>query len=148
MAPKDASRVQVTEVSSTEDHEDVEQTDSEDEAYDVNERAGSSSAAGSSDGKEKKKRKNSKVSKALSALKGKSGVPDELVNRVLDKVKAEGSVPEQDLTTENIREVLNQLKIMDVVQGKAGIGGLNKTDMGEHKVGSRYLQGARLTQAP
>jgi len=55
------------------------------------------------------------------------------VNRVLDKVKEEGSVPEEDLTTENIREVLNQLKIMDVVQGKAGIGGLNRKDMGEHK---------------
>lgn len=145
MAPKNSPHEQSAAGSPTEDQEQAEQTGSEEEAHSVDEPAGTSSTIGSSAGKKKMKKK-SKMSKVLASLKGKSGIPDELVNRVLDKVKAEGGVPEEDLTTENIREVLNQLKIMDVVQGKAGIGGLNKKDMGEHKVGSGPLRGEWLTQ--
>ncbi|KAJ3565007.1 hypothetical protein NP233_g7915 [Leucocoprinus birnbaumii] len=132
MAPKDKAAERASDNHPPEQHEGEEQTDSEDEAQNMNQVAGSSTGASTSTSKKKKKKK-SKVSKALGAITGKSDIPDELVNEVLDKVKAEGSVPEQDLTVENIREALKQLKIMDVVQGKAGLGGINKKDMGEHK---------------
>ncbi|RDB20961.1 Glycylpeptide N-tetradecanoyltransferase [Hypsizygus marmoreus] len=83
--------------------------------------------------KKKKKKKKSKISKALDALHGKSEIPQEIVDQVLDKVKAEGAVGSTEANQENVREALEQLKIMDVVKGKAGIGGINKKDMGEHK---------------
>ncbi|KXN86917.1 Glycylpeptide N-tetradecanoyltransferase [Leucoagaricus sp. SymC.cos] len=128
MAPKGKSNEP-----SAQEREDEERTDTEDEAHDLTPVAGSSTGAGTSGSKKKRKRKKSKMSKALNALSGKSEIPDELVNEVLDQVKAEGGVPEEDLTVENIREALKQLKIMDVVQGKAALGRLNKKDMGEHK---------------
>lgn len=84
--------------------------------------------------KKKKKKKKSKALKALNALKGKKEIPQSLVDQVLDKVKAEhgDNIPGAD--EENVRLALEQMKIMDVVQGKAGIGGINRKDMGEHKV--------------
>ncbi|EKM82598.1 hypothetical protein AGABI1DRAFT_34763 [Agaricus bisporus var. burnettii JB137-S8] len=63
----------------------------------------------------------------------KSNIPEAFVHQVIERVKAEGSIPEEDLTVENIRGVLEHLKIMDVVQGKAGLLGSNAKDMGEHK---------------
>lgn len=126
------------------EHEEDEQTDSEDEAQDDLNQVAGTSASGAALGSKKKKKKRSKVAKALNALKGKSEIPDALVNEVLDKVKAEGNVPEEELTVENIREVLDQLKIMDVVQGKAGLGGINKKDMGEHKVSGLYFRCSQL----
>lgn len=132
MASRDMSKEPDTDVPPAQEHEEEEeeQTDSEDEAHDLDQVVGSSAGASGSSIKKKK----SKAAKVLSALKGKSKIPDEVVNQVLNKVKAQGSVPEEDLTVENIREVLEQLKIMDVAKGKAGIGGFNKKDMGEHKV--------------
>lgn len=84
----------------------------------------------------KKKKKRSKAIKALNALRGggKDHVPDQLVSAVLDKVKETGKVAEADLNEENVRAALEQMKIKDVVQGTAGIGGVNKKDMGSHKV--------------
>ncbi|KAG6918147.1 hypothetical protein DXG01_016336 [Tephrocybe rancida] len=82
---------------------------------------------------QKKKKKKSKVSKALNALRGNSEIPQELVDHVLDSVRAEGAAGSADANQENVREALEKLKIMDVVKGKAGIGGINKKDMGEHK---------------
>lgn len=84
-----------------------------------------------------KKTRRSKVSKALDALRGKSEIPQALVDHVLDKVKAEGTAESSEATQQNVREVLEQLKLMDVMQGKAGLGGVNKKDVGEHKVGYR-----------
>lgn len=82
----------------------------------------------------KKKKKKSKAKKILDSFSGKNEVPDEVVDQVLDKVKAGGGVAADEANAENIRQALQQLKIMDVARGKAGIGGLNKKDMGEHKV--------------
>ncbi len=68
-------------------------------------------------------------------INSKDGIPErEVVGTVLDKVKAEGGPAALDANAENVREALRQMKIMDVVQGKAGVGGQNKKDMGEHKV--------------
>jgi glycylpeptide N-tetradecanoyltransferase len=91
-------------------------------------------ASPSTSQKKKKKKKKSRAAKALDALRGKQEIPQELVDHVLDKVQAENAVGSTEATQENVREALEQLKIMDVVKGKAGIGGINKKDMGEHKV--------------
>jgi glycylpeptide N-tetradecanoyltransferase len=82
----------------------------------------------------KKKKKKSKAKQALNALRGKKEIPQELVDVVLDKVKAEHGEGAPEADEANIRMVLEHMKIMDVVQGKAGIGGKGKKDMGEHKV--------------
>ncbi|KAJ3796951.1 N-myristoyl transferase [Lentinula aff. detonsa] len=89
----------------------------------------SSSTASTS---KKKKKKRSKAAKALNALTGKS-IPQALVDQVLDSVKAEGGEGSEQANAENVRQALEHMKIMDVVKGKAGFGGLNKKDMGEHK---------------
>ncbi|KAF7363519.1 Glycylpeptide N-tetradecanoyltransferase [Mycena sanguinolenta] len=47
--------------------------------------------------------------------------------------QADGAVSSADANEENVRQALEQMKIMDVVKGKAGIGGHNKKDMGAHK---------------
>jgi glycylpeptide N-tetradecanoyltransferase len=110
--------------------DDEDQTDLEDEGHDDLCLVAGTSASGAASGSKKKKKKKSKLSKLL---KGKSDIPEAFVHQVIERVKAEGSIPEEDLTVENIRGVLEHLKIMDVVQGKAGLG-TNAKDMGEHKV--------------
>jgi len=81
--------------------------------------------------KKKKKKKKSKIAKLLGA--GKDEIPQKLVDRVLDQVKGDRAVGSEDVNAENVRETLEELKIMDVARGKAGLGGLNKKDIGEHK---------------
>jgi len=83
---------------------------------------------------QKKKKKKSKAVKALNALRGRSEIPQEVVNRVMDKVKEGHGEGTLDGNEENVRAALEHLKIMDVVKGKAGVGGKNKKDMGQHKV--------------
>lgn len=81
----------------------------------------------------KKKKKRSKALKALSSLGGgKVGIPQDLVNVVLEKVKETGDAPGADEAT--VRAALEQMKIKDVIQGKAGVGGRGKKDTGGHKV--------------
>lgn len=82
----------------------------------------------------KKKKKKSKAIRALNALRGKQEIPQAIVDQVLDTVKAEGGEDAAGADEATVRAALEQLKIMDVVQGKAGLGGRNKKDMGEHKV--------------
>ncbi|KAI0683832.1 N-myristoyl transferase [Cytidiella melzeri] len=81
----------------------------------------------------KKKKKRSKALKALNALRGggKDHLPQQLVDAVLDKVKETGQVPEAN--AETVRAALEQMKIKEVIEGKSGIGGINKKDMGGHK---------------
>ncbi|KAF9052854.1 N-myristoyl transferase [Panaeolus papilionaceus] len=75
-----------------------------------------------------------KKKKKKSKSKRKDAIPDEVVEAVMDRVKNDESVTSHmEVNAENIRQVLQQLKIMDVVKGKAGPGGLNKKDIGEHK---------------
>ena len=81
----------------------------------------------------KKKKKRSKALKALSTLKGgNNALPQDLVNAVLEKVKETGQAPGADEAT--VRAALEHMKIKDVAQGKAGIGGKNKKETGGHKV--------------
>ncbi|KAF5381046.1 hypothetical protein D9615_004033 [Tricholomella constricta] len=115
----------ISDPSASLDHEDEPSSGSEIDAADI--------ASPSTSTQRKKKKKKSKVSKALHGLGGNSEIPQELVDHVLDKVKAEGGAGSVEVNQDSVREALEQLKIMDVVKGKAGIGGINRKDMGEHK---------------
>ncbi|KAK7054778.1 glycylpeptide N-tetradecanoyltransferase [Paramarasmius palmivorus] len=84
-----------------------------------------STSAGTSSSSKKKKKKKSKAIKALNALTGKASL--------WRRLKAEGAEGSELANEENVRQALEQMKIMDVVKGKAGIGGINKKQMGEHK---------------
>ncbi|KAH8818790.1 N-myristoyl transferase [Flagelloscypha sp. PMI_526] len=90
------------------------------------------STSTSSSNKKKKKKKKSNLAKAVDALRGQH-IPDAAVEAILEKVKLDPGVPAEEATAENVRAALDQLKIMDVVKGKAGLGGHNKKDMGAHK---------------
>ncbi|KAI0780696.1 N-myristoyl transferase [Trametes elegans] len=83
----------------------------------------------------KKKKKRSKAVKALNALRGggKDAIPEDVVKIVLEKVRAEGGEAAANADPETVRKALEQMKIKDYVQGKAGIGGTNKKDTGGHK---------------
>ena len=81
----------------------------------------------------KKKKKRSKISRAISALKGDS-VPQAIVDRVVAKVKEEHGEDSPAADEEAVRQLLQQLKLKDVVEGKAGFGGKHKKDTGGHKV--------------
>lgn len=84
----------------------------------------------------KKKKKRSKAVKALNALRGggKDAIPEDVVKVVLEKVRAEGGEAATAANPELIRQALEQMKIQDVIQGKAGVGGRGKKDTGGHKV--------------
>ena len=85
-----------------------------------------------------KKKKRSKAAKALSALKGcaggKDAIPDDVVQIVLDKVKAEGGAAVASADAETVRMALEQMKLREVLQGKTGVGGKNRKETGGHKV--------------
>jgi glycylpeptide N-tetradecanoyltransferase len=70
----------------------------------------------------------------LSKLKGDEEIPDEVVETVMEKVKAEGSLSPDEVSAAKVREALQQMKIMEVMKGNTGVGGVNKKDTGEHKV--------------
>jgi len=81
----------------------------------------------------RKNKKRSKISKALNALRGNE-IPQSIVNHVAEQVKAEQGTDSTPADPESIRMALEQLKIMDVLKGKTGVGGRGKKAMGEHKV--------------
>ncbi|KZT09671.1 N-myristoyl transferase [Laetiporus sulphureus 93-53] len=83
----------------------------------------------------KKKKKRSKAIKALNALRSghKDEVPNSLVNAVVQKMHEEGGEEMASMDVATIRQALEQMKIRDMIQGKAGIGGKNKKDTGGHK---------------
>ncbi|KAH9177748.1 N-myristoyl transferase [Lactarius sanguifluus] len=80
----------------------------------------------------KKKKKRSKISRAISALSGDS-VPQAVVDRVVAKVKEEHGEDSPAADEDAVRQLLKQLKLRDVAEGKAGLGGKHKKDAGDHK---------------
>ncbi|KAL4077148.1 acyl-CoA N-acyltransferase [Scleroderma yunnanense] len=80
----------------------------------------------------RKNKKRSKVSKVLNAMRGNE-IPQSIVNHVAQQVKAEQGKSSAAADPESIRMALEQLKIMDVLKGKTGVGGRGKKAMGEHK---------------
>lgn len=85
-------------------------------------------AEGSSSGAKKKKKKKSKLAKL------QPSIPQPVLDEVLKRVRDQVGQDNPDATEANVREALDQMKLMDYVKGKAGIGGKNKKDMGEYKV--------------
>ena len=99
------------------------------------------SESGPSRPSKKKKKKRSKVARAISAIKGDS-VPQAVVDQVVAKVKEEHGEDSAAADEDTIRDLLKQLKLKDVAEGKAGFFGKNKKDTGDHKV--RCLCGEHL----
>jgi glycylpeptide N-tetradecanoyltransferase len=100
----------------------------------------SAAAPAAAAGGSKKKKKNQKKMKALKALiKAKTGGDDQLPQALVDEVlmrARQGSAPGGEaVDEETVRQTMEQLKVMDVLKGKTGLGGKNKKEMGEHKVG-------------
>lgn len=125
-------------------HEEEEHASSasEEELAAMDARGVASSSQGVDPARKKKKKRKSKASKALSAIVDKvsrgndegADVPEELVGEVLDRMKQENPEESRDLHSDEVRRTLAALKIMDVIEGKSGLGGKNRKDMGEHKV--------------
>jgi glycylpeptide N-tetradecanoyltransferase len=125
------------------DDESVSGSDAEEEAPATATAAAAASESGPS---KKKKKKRSKIARAISAMKGDS-VPQAVVDQVVAKVKEEHGEDSPAADEETVRDLLKQLKLKDVVEGKAGFGGKNRKDTGDHKVCCscseciRYLSG-------
>ncbi|KAH7103465.1 Myristoyl-CoA:protein N-myristoyltransferase, N-terminal domain-containing protein [Auriculariales sp. MPI-PUGE-AT-0066] len=103
-------------------------------------------APGSSAGKKKKKKK-SKAAKALSAFQMKASVSQPLVDEVLKRVQAEVGPSHPEANEQSVREALQQLKVNDYLEGKSGLGGKNKKDMGDYKFWSTQPV-SKLGEAP
>jgi glycylpeptide N-tetradecanoyltransferase len=95
--------------------------------------AATASESGPSRPSKKKKKKRSKIARAISAIKGDS-VPQAVVDQVVAKVKEEHGEDSAAADEETVRELLKQLKLKDVAEGKSGFFGKNKKDTGDHKV--------------
>jgi len=131
-APDKGKATDTSAIDTAEDHDSSDNDSDPEEPTQVGD-AGAPSTSTSTSQKKKKKKK-SKAKKLINAIRGnKDEIPQEVVDRVLDKVKADGTVNSADLNADNVRQALEQLKIMDVARGKAGIGGHNAKDLGEHK---------------
>ncbi|KAI0293101.1 N-myristoyl transferase [Russula brevipes] len=94
--------------------------------------AAAGSESGPSRPSKKKKKKRSKIARAISALKGDS-VPQAVVDQVMAKVKEEHGEDSAVADEDTVREVLKQMKLKDVAEGKAGLFGKNRKDTGDHK---------------
>ena len=93
--------------------------------------ASSSAAPAPSGSKKKKNKKKSKVSKLLQPG---GEIPQQLVDHVVNEVQAKHGAGTEGTDEASVKALLEQLKIMDVMKGKSGLGGKNRKDMGEHKV--------------
>jgi glycylpeptide N-tetradecanoyltransferase len=83
--------------------------------------------------KKKKKEAIKSRARAVDAPKGDS-VPQAVVDQVAAKVKEEHGEDHAAADEETIRKLLRKLEPRDVAEGKAGLGGKNKKDTGDHKV--------------
>ena len=93
--------------------------------------ASSSSAPAPGGSKKKKNKKKSKISKLLQPG---GEIPQQLVDHVVNEVQAKHGAGTEGTDEASVKALLEQLKIMDVMKGKSGLGGKNRKDMGEHKV--------------
>lgn len=57
-----------------------------------------------------------------------------MASRLSENVKADGAAGRKEANEENIRQALEQLKVMDVANGKAELVGNSQKDTGAHKV--------------
>lgn len=121
-------------VDRTESH--LSEVESDEGSEDEQPTSTTTAAAGSSSStSKKKKKKRSKLAKLLKPGSS-TGASDALVETVLEKVKAEHT----DVDADVVRSALQQLNLTDVVAGKAGLGGKNKKETGDHKVRSSFAR--------
>jgi hypothetical protein len=143
-APEDSESLELETTIATDPGAGDESASGSDEDEEVPMAAASES--GPSRPSKKKKKKRSKIARAISAIKGDS-VPQAVVDQVVAKVKEEHGEDSAAADEETVRELLKQLKLKDVAEGKAGFFGKNKKDTGGHKVcylcgeRNRYLSG-------
>ncbi|KAG8814420.1 glycylpeptide N-tetradecanoyltransferase [Serendipita sp. 401] len=109
--------------------EEEEQSDDELPPNDENVAAAEpSSSATTSKGKKQKKKKKAKGNK------GANDIPQEVVDHVVSEIRQKhGASTTENLDEAHVRMALDRLRILDVLKGKAGIGGKNRKEMGEHK---------------
>ena len=143
-APENSESLEPKTTIATDPGADDESASGSDEDEEVQMAAASES--GPSRPSKKKKKKRSKIARAISAIKGDS-VPQAVVDQVVAKVKEEHGEDSAAADEDTVRELLKQLKLKDVAEGKAGFFGKNKKDTGDHKVchlcgqRNRYLSG-------
>lgn len=96
-------------------------------------------AGSSSQSKKKKKKKRKVAAKLLSALNpSNKNLPQPLVDAVMEKMREEHGEGSAEADEETVRKALEHLKVMDVIKGKAGVGGRGKKDTGGHKVSKTW----------
>ncbi|KAF8636733.1 hypothetical protein AX17_003536 [Amanita inopinata Kibby_2008] len=83
--------------------------------------------------KKKKKKKKSKASGAVNLFRGPTELPQAVVKQVFEHLQTGDVAGSSDVTQDDVRQALQQLRVMDVLKGKSGIGGNNQKMMGEHK---------------
>lgn len=99
-----------------------------------------SPGASSSAQSKKKRKKKAKIAKIFDAMKpGSKEIPQALVDSVMEKVREEHGEGAPGTDEETVRKALEQLKVMDVIKGKAGIGGKGKKDTGGHKARTVFV---------
>lgn len=113
-------------------------SESEEEDDEAPQASSSTTPAGATKKKGKKKAK--AAAKALSAVLKGDKIPQQLVDEVLNRVKQEQGDGAEGADEATVRMALEQMKIMDVLKGKTGVGGKNKKETGGHKVCSLYFQ--------
>ncbi|KAH7889421.1 N-myristoyl transferase [Phlebopus sp. FC_14] len=123
-----SQKARIQEIIDTTQGSDLEDKSADSEAGDPGGNGDAAPQASSS----KPKKKKTKTTKALNAIRGNE-IPKALVDRVVGEVKAEHSANSPAADPETVRMALEQLKIMDVLKGKAGVAGRGKKSMGEHK---------------
>lgn len=131
-----SSRIQEI-IDTTQASEPEESSTQEPEANHAHDADDASDKPQASSSKSKKKKK-SKAAKVLDAVRGKDEIPQELISHVVDRVVAEHGSDSAVANEDNIRQALEQMKIMEVIKGKSGISGRGKKAMGEHKVCTTY----------
>jgi glycylpeptide N-tetradecanoyltransferase len=132
-APEDSEPPEINPTIEADPEADDESTSGSDAEEEAPAAAASESGPSRPSKKKKKKKKRSKIARAISAIKGDS-VPQAVVDQVVAKVKEEHGEDSPAADEETVRDLLKQLKLKDVAEGKAGFGGKNKKDTGDHKV--------------
>ena len=126
---------EVVDVVDADAHPESDSGGDSDEEHGAPDNVDTPGAGSSSQSKKKKKKKRKAAAKILSALNPNSkGVPQPLVDAVVEKMRAEHGENAPGADEDTVRKALEQLKIVDVIKGKAGIGGKGKKDTGGHKV--------------
>ncbi|QRV86720.1 glycylpeptide N-tetradecanoyltransferase [Ceratobasidium sp. AG-Ba] len=88
-------------------------------------------AAGKAKKKKKKKSKAAAAAAKLLATARGNDVPDAVVSHVTSIVQQQDE--HKNVDEEEVKKALQAMKIMEMLQGKTGIGGKNAKDLGEHK---------------